>query len=151
MLRSAGVTGSVGAYGPATLLAAAMVMRKRGITHATPMLAAVSGAASAAWLLKRVIRRPRPPAHEQFNHPSFPSGHTTRASAAALAIAYTLVRERMTPRSIAMPAAIGISLLTGVSRAYADAHWTTDVIGGWALGTACAASTALWYERIRTR
>ena len=32
---------------------------------------------------------------------------------------------------------------------YADAHWTTDVLGGWALGAAAAAGGALWYEYVR--
>jgi undecaprenyl-diphosphatase len=81
--------------------------------------------------------------------PSFPSGHATRATAAALTIAYILVRERMVPRSLAIPAALVIAAATGVSRAYADAHWTTDVVGGWALGGATAAASALWYEKLR--
>jgi undecaprenyl-diphosphatase len=150
-LRAAGSAGTVGVYAPATALAIAVVARRRGARHALPMAGAVVGAAAGSWLLKRVVRRPRPrPVSGVFNEkPSFPSGHATRATAAGLAVAYVLVRERMAPRRMALPLAAAIALATGVSRAYADAHWTTDVIGGWALGTATAAGAALWYERVR--
>ena len=60
-----------------------------------------------------------------------------------------MVRERMAPRELALPLAVALSLGTGVSRAYADAHWTTDVIGGWALGGTSAALSALYYEFVR--
>lgn len=55
----------------------------------------------------------------------------------------------MVSRSIAFPLALTIAAAAGVSRAYADAHWTTDVVGGWALGGATAAASALWYEKLR--
>ena len=150
-LRLAGTAGTVGVYAPATALAFALVARRRGARHALPMAGAVVGAAAGSWLLKRVVRRPRPrPVSGIINEkPGFPSGHATRATAAGLAVAYVLVRERMAPHELALPLAAAIALATGVSRAYADAHWTTDVIGGWALGTATAAGAALWYERER--
>lgn len=69
----------------------------------------------------------------------------------ALTGGYLLVRERLVPAELAMPLAVAIALSTGISRTYADAHWTTDVIGGWALGAAAAAGGALWYEDIRAR
>jgi membrane-associated phospholipid phosphatase len=151
-LRVAGAVGTVGVYVPATLLAIALVARKqRDRDRVLPLAGSIAGAALASLLLKRVVRRPRPrpksgPVNEK---PSFPSGHATRASAAALTIAYVLVRERMAPRSVALPLALTIAAAAGVSRAYADAHWTTDVVGGWALGGAIAAGSALWYETLR--
>jgi membrane-associated phospholipid phosphatase len=32
----------------------------------------------------------------------------------------------------------------GVARLALDAHWVSDVVGGWALGAACAAGAAWW-------
>ena len=148
-LGAVGMAGSVGVYVPATLAAAALIARRNGDrSRSLPPIGAVAGAAVASLLLKRLVRRPRPRATSgAFNtSASFPSGHATRASAAALAIAYVLVRERMAPRELALPIAIAIAAATGVSRAYADAHWTTDVIGGWALGIASASLSAIWYE-----
>ena len=40
-------------------------------------------------------------------------------------------------------------LLVGLTRLYLDVHWTTDVIGGWAVGLFVAAVTAALYERLR--
>jgi membrane-associated phospholipid phosphatase len=151
-LRVAGSAGTVGVYVPATLMVMALVARRQADRdRLLPLAGSMVGAAAGSLLLKHVVRRPRPrtktgPINEK---PSFPSGHATRASAAALAIAYVLVRERMVPRVIAVPIALAVSAATGISRAYADAHWTTDVVGGWALGGATAAGAALWYERLR--
>ena len=151
-LSVVGKAGTVGVYAPASLLAMLLISRQRGTHHrAWPVAASVVAAAAGCLVLKHVVRRPRPrPTLGPFNdRPSFPSGHATRASAAALAIAYVMIRERLAPREIALPLALAISLGTGVSRAYADAHWTTDVIGGWALGGASAALSALYYENLR--
>ena len=151
-LKGAGLAGSVAGYVPATALAMWLITRRTGSTdRAWPLAASIIGAATASVALKHVVRRPRPRAVRGpvNTKPSFPSGHATRASAAALAIAYVLVRERMTPREIALPLAMAIAAAAGVSRAYADAHWTTDVIGGWSLGSTAAALAALAYERRR--
>jgi undecaprenyl-diphosphatase len=151
-LRIAGSAGTVGVYVPATLMAMTLLARRQGDRdRLLPLAGSMAGAAAATLLLKHLVRRPRPrprcgPVNEK---PSFPSGHATRASAAALAIAYVLVRERLVPRAVALPIALAIAATTGVSRAYADAHWTTDVVGGWALGGATAAGAALWYEKLR--
>ena len=152
-LKVVGTAGTVGVYAPATLLAMLLVARRNGQgTQAWPIAGSVAAAAAGSLVLKHLVRRPRPrPNRGPYNEkPSFPSGHATRASAAALAIAYVLVRERLAPREVVLPLAIALSLGTGVSRAYADAHWTTDVIGGWALGGASAALSALYYESARS-
>lgn len=151
-LRLAGLAGSVGVYAPATIIATALVARRQADRdRVLPLIGSVAGAALASVILKRMVRRsrPRPKSGPLNEKPSFPSGHATRASAAALVIAYVLVRERMVPRSVALPVAIAIAAAAGVSRAYADAHWTTDVVGGWALGGAAAAASAIWYEELR--
>lgn len=152
-LKVVGTAGTVGVYAPAAIFAMLLVARRSGQrARAWPVAGSVAAAAAGSLALKHLVRRPRPrPRIGPVNtKPSFPSGHATRASASALAIAYVLVRERMAPREVALPLAIALSLGTGVSRAYADAHWTTDVIGGWALGGASAALSAISYEYLRT-
>jgi undecaprenyl-diphosphatase len=150
-LRVAGTAGTAAIYLPAMLAASAAVAHRKGPVRAAPIPAAVLSAAGASWLLKRIVRRPRPvprsgPVNER---PSFPSGHATRAGAMTLIIAYVLIRERLVPAAIAMPVALALTAAVGASRAYADAHWTTDVVAGWALGGAAAGAAALWYEERR--
>jgi undecaprenyl-diphosphatase len=45
--------------------------------------------------------------------------------------------------------AILIPLVIGVSRVYLDAHWATDVLGGWSAGLFIAALSAGLYNRAR--
>jgi undecaprenyl-diphosphatase len=39
--------------------------------------------------------------------------------------------------------------LVGLTRLYLDVHWTTDVVGGWAVGLFVAAMCAALYEYLR--
>lgn len=103
--------------------------------------------------IKSVFRRVRPIGAERLHLATyaFPSGHATTSTAVLVTIAYVLAREGMVSRRLAMALGIGGPLLVGVSRVYLDVHWTTDVLGGWALGLLVAALSAALYERIRSR
>jgi membrane-associated phospholipid phosphatase len=70
---------------------------------------------------------------------SFPSGHA--ASAAAFAIGATMEMPELGAGVVALALAVGASrVVTGV-------HYPSDVIAGFALGAAAAASTLLWWPR----
>lgn len=88
--------------------------------------------------LRRLVARPRPylqhdgldvlqggPAH---GHLSFVSDHATLAM--ALAVGLFIAHRRLGLLGI------GLALLEGLSRLYLGLHYPTDVIGGFALGTA---------------
>jgi membrane-associated phospholipid phosphatase len=96
----------------------------------------VGAAGASALLLKELVGRPRPtqsPGDSDdlrpfSGHASFPSGHTT----VAFALAAAINREsswRPTPW-VTYP----LALLVGWSRVHDDAHWTSDVVAGMALG-----------------
>jgi membrane-associated phospholipid phosphatase len=150
-LRVAGRLGTVAVYGPATAIAMGIVAWRRGAHRALPLGGAVAGAVVFGFLLKQLVRRPRPAGGDApvNTHPSFPSGHATRATALASMLAYVAVREDVAAPTVAVPLAAGVAAAVGVSRAYADAHWTTDVVGGWAAGIAAMAVAALAYEHAR--
>jgi undecaprenyl-diphosphatase len=128
---------------------------------ASLLLFALSGAARRHWWLwsallivsaliehafKLLVGRPRPSGSSL----GFPSGHTTAATVFAVALVYLLSRERLHPTArvaIQIGAVTGM-LLVGWARVVLHAHWPTDVLGGFLLGTCCAASAA-WWETAR--
>jgi membrane-associated phospholipid phosphatase/phosphoglycolate phosphatase-like HAD superfamily hydrolase len=84
-------------------------------------------------LLKLIFARPRPTdALVSVSSAAFPSGHTTTATTIATALAVIAWPTRWRWPMVA--AAALFSLAMGVSRVYLAAHWTSDVLGGWALG-----------------
>jgi cation-transporting ATPase E len=101
----------------------------------------VLGAILLELIAKHVVARPRPPAvwmavpAEGF---AFPSGHSTASTAAYGALAYLTARSQSSWREKvgSLTAGALIAFLIGVSRVYLGVHWPSDVMAGWALGSA---------------
>jgi membrane-associated phospholipid phosphatase len=115
----------------------------------------VIGASVLSVLAKDVIERDRPPLDIRLQHSvsySFPSGHSTQAAATyfAFAIAVTVLSESRALRTIAWLVAALIVFSVGVSRIYLGMHWVTDVLGGWMLGSLCAAGLAVALAPLKT-
>jgi membrane-associated phospholipid phosphatase len=143
------IAGLPGAYIPAAHLIE-RVLRKRGHRGGSE----IAAAAWAGWLTVRAMRLvihrprpPRPPGRKPKSESTFPSGHTTGLTTLALVAAHVLAREGVLTRRQARALGLGIPLLIGVDRVYVREHWFTDVLGGWALGTAAAAGTRLFVRR----
>jgi undecaprenyl-diphosphatase len=124
--------------------------RRRGAAAvvAAPFLALLVYAGT-----RRLVGRERPPSaaalHELSS--SFPSAHSTTASAVCCTAAYVLWRERMLSAPAAVALAVVPTVLVGASRVYLDLHWATDVLGGWLAGLLIAAGLgALLYGRAAT-
>lgn len=147
------VIGLPGAYIPvAYLLSRKLKQRRRAGGNE------IVAAAWAGWLALRSMRvaihrprPPRPPGRKPKTESTFPSGHTTGLTALALAAADVLEREGMLTRRQARALRVGVPLLIGVDRVYIREHWLTDVLGGWALGSAAAATATLLVRRQRVR
>lgn len=107
-------------------------------------LALIAGAAVEK-LTKWVVARPRPSGFAL----GFPSGHTAAAAAFFLLTGYFAQRAlRGRPaRLVAWAASAAIVLMVGAARVVLHAHWPMDVVGGAALGMACAATAVWWFER----
>ena len=92
--------------------------------------------------VKFLVGRPRPSGFSL----GFPSGHTTGATTFAVLLIYIVSRESPTParRHAIQVLAVAMMILVGWARIVLHAHWPTDVLGGFLLGTGCAAAGAWW-------
>ena len=121
-------------------------------TTAAAFVGIVAVARLSLFLIKRVVRRPRPDIDRQavvtFTS-SFPSGHTFMAVVTFLAAAILI--------PVGMPApllgvAIGFALVTalaiGIVRIALGVHWPTDILAGWIAAIAWTSGSLLLVDRL---
>lgn len=104
---------------------------------------AIVTAAWAGWLVHRgaklVLVRERPRKRgARRRTDSYPSGHTTGATALAVTVARILARQGLISERRARALGIGAPVVMGIYRVLDDEHWATDVLGGWLLGSSIA-------------
>lgn len=116
-----------------------------------PIALAIGGGLNP--LLKAIVDRPRPPIELRavIEHSSgFPSGHSTQAASAWVALALVLwLWGRGHPRWPLLVAAALVGAV-GITRVILAVHSPTDVLAGWCWGTAVAlavVSAAAYAER----
>ncbi|MBO3083079.1 phosphatase PAP2 family protein [Cellulomonas fengjieae] len=108
----------------------------------------------AAWAVqlgaKGLVQRARPVVEDALAHApgsSFPSGHA--ANTAAVALTLTLLLWPLLGRRgrVVVPVvAATATLLTGLDRVLLGVHYPSDVVAGFALGTALAGASYLGYS-----
>lgn len=97
--------------------------------------------------LKDLVARPRPalvPHLAYVTTTSFPSGHSMVSATVYLTLGALMARftPRLALKGYVMAFALFLTSIVGVSRVYAGVHWPSDVVAGWAAGTAWA--SACW-------
>jgi membrane-associated phospholipid phosphatase len=131
------------------LLAVAVVVLlvRRLPARAAQLLLTAGLAWGAAYAIKALIDRARPPASLELAAPdasaSFPSGHTTTAAVVVLAVWFALAGAGRF-RVVATVVALGYAGAVAVSRVYLADHYPTDVLAsfGVVLAAALLASAA---------
>ena len=127
------------------------ILLRRG-AHKRPLIVAAAPFAFSfvIYLLKGWYRVTRPPAGLTSALTfSFPSGHTSGSTAVFCVIGYVLSCENVVPRSVGWAIACVIPFAVGLSRIFLDAHWASDVIGGWMIGAGYAAAVCVLYDHTR--
>jgi undecaprenyl-diphosphatase len=124
----------------AVAVAAWFLWRRRDWSPSGKLALALGGAVVLYDIVKPLVDRARPPLDVRLLHVSgwsFPSGHATQAVATYGMLALVLSAGRPVRTRIGLWCAAGaVAALVGVTRLYLGVHWLTDVLGGWALGTA---------------
>jgi membrane-associated phospholipid phosphatase len=131
-----------------------------GLLPAYLVLAAISPQARKRWWLvavvllgapaieqgaKLLVGRTRPIGHAM----GFPSGHMTGAAAFAVIAIYFAIKEPWSRvQRLGLTAVVAaMVVLVGLARLVLHAHWPSDVLGGFLLGSSCAAAGAWWDAR----
>ena len=107
------------------------------------VVVSVYGGAALALLFKTWFHRSRPqvvPHLTDISTASFPSGHSMISSVAYLTLAALLARTAPDLRTkiYFLAVAVVLIVLIGCSRLYLGVHYPTDVLAGWAVGSAWA-------------
>ncbi|HEY2049162.1 MAG TPA: phosphatase PAP2 family protein [Caulobacteraceae bacterium] len=106
-------------------------------------LAAIVGASVLNALFKFSIHRDRPlvvPHLAEVSNASFPSGHAMISTATYLTVSALLAHTQRSRavRIYLLSLGVTLSILIGLSRLYLGVHWPSDVLAGWAFGSAWA-------------
>ena len=134
-----------GGFGVAFLLA----LRRR--MEAGWIGIALVGATLLSAGLKQWLHRPRPelvPHLARVTSLSFPSGHAMVSSAVYLTLAIMLGEAKPALRRYFVGLAVTLVVLIGCTRIYLGVHWPSDVLAGWALGSAWALAVYALKHRI---
>ncbi len=127
----------------------ALLVWKKQYRHAIFYLTVVLGAMGLFILVKQLVIRSRPGnAMIEIGGYSFPSGHTTMATAIAFALYFILSQmHRWEPyKRILFFLALGWVLLIASTRLYLGVHWFSDVAGGFGLGLFWVTAVKLWFH-----
>jgi undecaprenyl-diphosphatase len=120
-------------------LAATVLLAASGRRRAAGFCAAVTAVVPILWSVQHtVLHNPRPlDGFVVITSNGFPSGHTSHATAAAVAAVLLLwPRLRRAGRVAVTTTAAAFAIAIGLTRAALLAHWPSDVLGGWLLGVA---------------
>jgi len=112
--------------------------------EAMTLIVAASLVRLLATVQKEVFDRARPGVEHWMmeTSASFPSAHSANSAATYLAIALLLGGKRAVLAGAAL-----LTLVVGMSRMVLGVHWPSDVIGGWAFGSAIALIVVLAGQR----
>lgn len=115
----------------------AFLAYKKRWRHALLFSVSMLGALILELLLKTLVHRQRPEnALVQASNYAFPSGHATMALVFFSLLIYLFkddIKKELWKHLFTI-SCIFLALLIGFSRIYLNAHWLTDVVGGFALG-----------------
>jgi undecaprenyl-diphosphatase len=124
--------------------------------HAIVLVTSVAAAQISSGLFKNFYDRVRPTFAIYGDLPtsmSFPSGHSTVATAAYFLLAVILASLDPKPAITRLGFAVAglLALMIGFSRVFLGVHWPSDVVAGWCLGAAWALAASVVLRALKQR
>jgi undecaprenyl-diphosphatase len=124
-------------------LVACLVFARAGLRReALAIVLSLGGAMLISDWIKLLVSRQRPPVEhlQAVTGSSFPSGHTTQASAFWFSLVLAMPAAGASPKltRVAAGLALPIVLAVAASRVYLGVHYPSDVVAGMLLGTGWA-------------
>jgi len=149
LIAVAGIVSDAGSFALLAPLSIALLLLRRWKRPADDLalIVVALGSALLPIVVKVIVARPRPTI-EHLSHLtslSFPSEHTTQASAIYLTIAILLSKDiNRRWREVVIALAVLIALAVAWSRVYLGVHYPTDVTAGLLLGWGWALLIYRW-------
>lgn len=139
-----------------TVISVIALLAHRHRVHALVLAVFVPLAQLSTEFFKGYYERPRPAFAVFGDLPtsmSFPSGHSTIATATyfLLAVIVASLEPRPSTRVLSFAVAAFLSVMIGFSRAFLGVHWPSDVVAGWCLGSAWALLAAVVMRAVKAR
>jgi undecaprenyl-diphosphatase len=153
LMRKVSDAGLVATLVVVVFVASVALLRFRQVGLAVLWLLLIAGGDHLNKHLKDIFQRPRPVVSDKSPEPgnwSFPSGHSMDSMIGYGMLAYILLLTTPRPWLRVLLALIPI-LLIGFSRVYLNAHFPSDVVGGFAAGMVCLGVGISVSEIIRSR
>lgn len=160
-INVAELVSTIGAFVSLTIIGAllAIWLWRRGshVLLAAAPLVSLGLAGLASTVVKSLFDRDRPPVSlhaTAVTVAAFPSGHATHAAAFGLAASFTLaltIAHRPRTQALLVVAGLFFAALVGLSRLVLCVHWLSDVVAGWALGSAAAIAVVVTFWYLTTR
>jgi undecaprenyl-diphosphatase len=153
-MRDITALGGVTLLSVVTVLAVIVLIGHQRKRQALVLALFVPLAQLSSGLFKNVYDRPRPSFAIFGDLPSsmsFPSGHSTVATATyfLLAVIVSSLETSRSMKALAFAVAGMLSVGIGFSRVFLGVHWPSDVIAGWCLGAAWALVAAVALRAMR--
>jgi undecaprenyl-diphosphatase len=151
--RDVTALGGFTVLGLVVVLGALMLLLHRRRLQAAVLVIAVLVGQVAAETTKHLVGRDRPdlvPHLDLVYSSSFPSGHSAMSPIVYFTLAGILAagEPSRAAKTLLLATAALLVLAIGVSRVYLGVHWPTDVLAGWAMGTAVALVATLVLHRL---